>query len=187
MRKIVLGCLLAMMLLACGQIQSPPQNSTAMSNQSIYDFTLTTLDGKEVSLSTYKGKKMLLVNTASECGFTPQYAQLEELFRHHSDKLVILGFLANNFGGQEPGTNAEIQSFCSKNYGVTFPMFSKIDVVGENQHPLYRWLCTKELNGWCTTKPDWNFAKYLINEQGELQKFFPATLDPLSEEILKEL
>ncbi len=156
-------------------------------SNSIYDFTLPSIDGKEISLSQFKGKKILIVNTASECGYTPQYAELEELYKTHSDKLEILGFPANNFGGQEPGSNAEIQSFCSKNYGVTFTMFSKISVKGSDQHPLYQWLSSKESNGWCDSKPDWNFAKYLINENGELIKFFPASVGPMSEEVLKSL
>ena len=156
-------------------------------SNSIYDFTLPSIDGKEISLSQFKGKKILIVNTASECGYTPQYAELEELYKTHSDKLEILGFPANNFGGQEPGSNAEIQSFCSKNYGVTFTMFSKISVKGSDQHPLYQWLSSKESNGWCESNPDWNFAKYLINEKGELIKFFPASVGPMSEELIKSL
>lgn len=174
---------------ACGQIQTRPQttNSTPMPTESIYDFTLMSIDGKSIALSQFKGKKMLLVNTASECGNTPQYAELEKLHKTYGDKVEVLGFPANNFGGQEPGSNTEIQSFCTKNYGVTFPLFEKISVKGNDIHPLYKWLSSKELNGWNDAQPDWNFAKYLINEKGELIKFFPASLSPLSDEIVKSL
>jgi glutathione peroxidase len=175
---------------ACGQIQTRPQNTnnvTMEPTSTIYDFVLKSIDGNEIALSQYKGKKILLVNTASECGNTPQYAELEELYKSKGDKLVILGFPANNFGGQEPGSNAEIQIFCAKNYGVTFPMFEKISVKGKDKHPLYNWLSSKELNGWNTQEPDWNFSKYLINEKGELIKFFPASLSPLSDEVLNSI
>ncbi len=185
---LMLGCLV--LITSCGQIQTRPENTTnaAMETKnSIYDFTLKSIDGKDISLSQFKGKKMLLVNTASECGNTPQYAELEELHKNYSNEVTVLGFPANNFGGQEPGSNQDIQSFCTKNYGVTFPMFEKISVKGSDQAPLYKWLSTKELNGWNDEKPDWNFAKYLINENGELIKFFPASLSPMSEEILKSL
>ncbi|MBL0046741.1 MAG: glutathione peroxidase [Bacteroidetes bacterium] len=175
-------------LAGCGEIQTRPENkhlSTMQTSTSVYDFTLISIDGKDLSLAQFKGKKMLLVNTASECGNTPQYAELEELHKKYADKVEVLGFPANNFGGQEPGSNQDIQSFCTKNYGVTFTMFEKISVKGSEMAPLYKWLSTKELNGWNDTQPDWNFAKYLINEKGELIKFFPASLSPMSDEILK--
>lgn len=158
-----------------------------MQSTSLYDFTLKSIDGKDISMSQFKGKKMLLVNTASECGNTPQYADLEKLHLTYGNKVEVLGFPANNFGGQEPGSNREIQSFCTKNYGVTFPMFEKISVKGSDMHPLYKWLSSKELNGWNEAQPDWNFAKYLINEKGELIKFFPASTNPMSDEIIKSL
>ncbi len=175
---------------SCGQIQTRPQtsgSSTMATTPTLYSFTLKSIDGKDISLSEFKGKKILLVNTASECGNTPQYAELEELHKTYGKKVSILGFPANNFGGQEPGTNSEIQNFCTKNFGVTFQMFEKISVKGNDQHPLYKWLSSKELNGWNDQQPDWNFAKYLINEKGELIQFFPASLSPLSDELIKAL
>lgn len=153
----------------------------------IYDFTLKTLDGKDLSLSKFKGKKMLLVNVASECGFTPQYKGLQALHEKYGDKLVIIGFPANNFGGQEPGSGEQIQSFCSKNYGVSFQMMSKISVKGEDMHPLYQWLSNKEANGTCGDAPSWNFCKYLIDENGKIVKFYKSRVEPMSEEITSML
>lgn len=150
-----------------------------------YDFKLKSIEGKEIDLSIYKGKKILIVNTASECGYTPQYDELQELHEKHGDKITILGFPANNFGGQEPGNNAEIGAFCRKNFGVTFQLFEKSEVVGPQQNPLYQWLTHKEQNGWNDEKPSWNFCKYLVSENGELLKFYSAAVSPMSEEILK--
>ena len=150
---------------------------------SIYDFKLKTLDGKEISLSQFKGKKLLLVNVASECGYTPQYKGLQALHEKYGNKVVVIGFPANNFGGQEPGTATEIKSFCSKNYGVTFQMMEKISVKGKDAHPLYQWLSSKEQNGSCDETPSWNFCKYLIDENGKIIKFFKSSVDPLSVDI----
>ena len=173
----------------CSQAQERPKNAApAASAMSFYDFELTSLDGKPVSLATFKGKKVLLVNTASKCGYTPQYAALEKLYEQYKDKnVVVLGFPANNFMAQEPGKNEDIKTFCTKNYGVTFPMFEKIDVVGKHQHPLYKWLSTKALNGWNADEPSWNFCKYLVNEKGELVAFFPSKIDPLDAKITDKL
>lgn len=156
----------------------------AAQQQSFYDFTMKSIDGKDVKLSDFKGKKILVVNVASECGNTPQYAKLETLYKEYKDKLVILGFPANNFGGQEPGSDKEISSFCTKNYGVTFPMFSKISVKGSDKAPLYQWLSDKSKNGVTGEEPDWNFAKYVIDENGKMLAFFPAKTDPMDEKIL---
>ncbi len=152
-----------------------------------YDFKMKSIDGKEIDFSTFKGKKVLLVNTASECGYTPQYADLEKLHKEYGNKVVVLGFPANNFGGQEPGSNTEIKAFCTKNYGVSFQMFEKISVEGKDAHPLYQWLSKKDLNGNNDKAPNWNFCKYLINEKGELVKFFPSSVKPMSPELLKEI
>lgn len=159
----------------------------AKSTTSVYDITYSSIDGKEMNLQQYKGKKILLVNVASKCGFTPQYADLEKLYETHKDKLVIVGFPANDFLKQEPGTNSEIAQFCSLNYGVTFPMAAKISVVGDNKHPLYRWLTDKKLNGWNDQEPQWNFFKYLIDEKGELIHVFPSNTKPMDEEVLNSL
>lgn len=154
---------------------------------SIYEFKMPLLDGDMVSLSKFKGKKMLIVNTASECGFTPQYEGLESLYEQYKDKVVVLGFPANNFGGQEPGSNEEIGAFCKKNYGVTFPVFSKISVKGKDMAPLYQWLTQKDKNGWNEDQPNWNFCKYLIDEQGHLVAFYASAVEPMSSEIIEAI
>ncbi|WP_375582339.1 glutathione peroxidase [Cyclobacterium xiamenense] len=150
-----------------------------------YEFTMNDIDGNPVDFSSFKGKKLLIVNVASKCGYTPQYAELQELYEAYKDKLTILAFPANNFGGQEPGTNEDIKTFCTENYGVSFPIFEKISVKGVDKHPLYRWLSDKELNGWNNSEPSWNFCKYFVNEKGELVKFFPSSVKPMDEEIIK--
>ncbi|MBO0947113.1 glutathione peroxidase [Fibrella forsythiae] len=153
--------------------------------KSLYDFSMKSLDGKTVSLSQYKGKKVIILNTASECGYTPQYADWEAFYKQHKDKVVVLGFPANNFGGQEPGSSEQIASFCQKNYGVTFPLFEKIDVVGENQAPLYKWLTTKSMNGWNEQAPKWNFCKYVVDENGKLTHFFASGVKPNDDSFRK--
>lgn len=150
-------------------------------NDSIYDIRLSSIGGKETTLGPYKGKKLLIVNTASECGFTPQYEQLEYLHKNYGEKIQVLGFPSNDFGGQEPGTNAEIAQFCTKNFGVTFPLFSKIPVIGEDAHPLYKWL--KEKTG---QEPNWNFAKYLVSADGSEVKFFGPGVGPVDEELISQ-
>lgn len=149
---------------------------------SIYDFKIKTLDGKEIDFAQFKGQKLLIVNTASKCGKTPQYAGLEKLHELHGDKVKVLGFPANNFLWQEPGSNAEIAEFCERNYGVKFLMFEKVSVKGSDQHPLYQWLQSKT-----GEKPDWNFSKYLINEDGTQVTFFKSGVQPLDEKILAKI
>ncbi|MEJ0056272.1 MAG: glutathione peroxidase [Bacteroidota bacterium] len=151
------------------------------SASSLYDFKLPAIDGKTIDFSQYKGKNVLIVNTASKCGYTPQYADLQKLNDTYGSKVVILGFPANNFKEQEPGTNAEIASFCQKNYGVTFQMFEKISVKGPDQAPLYAWL--KEKTG---EEPSWNFCKYLIKADGSV-KFYKSAVNPMAKEITDEL
>ena len=154
---------------------------------SIYDFKVPGLDGKEIDLSAYKGKKILIVNTASKCGLTPQFADLEKLYEQYKGKLVILGFPANNFKGQEPKSNSEISEFCKQNYGVTFPMAEKISVKGEDTHALYIYLKEQAVAKGFTDPVTWNFGKFLINEKGELIATFSPKTTPMSEEILKYL
>ena len=149
---------------------------------SFHDFELNAIDGSPINFSDYAGKKVLLVNTASECGYTPQYEDLQGLHEAHGDKVVVLGFPANNFGGQEPGTNMAIQQFCKANYGVTFQMFEKISVKGSDRHPLYAWL--EEQSG---STPNWNFCKYLIDENGKVIAFFPSSVNPMEEAITGKL
>jgi glutathione peroxidase len=158
--------------------------SLMLTGTSLYDFKVAGLDGKEIDFSAFKGKKVLVVNTASECGYTPQYADLQKLYDKYKDKLVIVGFPANNFGGQEPGSNEKIGEFCKKNYGVTFPMAAKVSVTGDDISPLFRYL-TDEAKKIGTPDPviKWNFTKFLIDEKGNLVKVFPSKVTPMSEEI----
>ncbi|WP_242928488.1 glutathione peroxidase [Pontibacter vulgaris] len=155
-------------------------NATTAAN-GFYGFKMQSLDGKEIDFAKYKGKKVLLVNTASECGYTPQYADLQKLHETHGNDVVILGFPANNFGGQEPGSSEEIATFCQKNYGVNFQLFDKISVVGDDRAPLYAWL---EENSPNHEKPTWNFCKYLVDENGKVVAFYPSKVKPMGEEIL---
>ncbi|MDF2438189.1 MAG: glutathione peroxidase [Bacteroidota bacterium] len=168
-------------------IVSKPSGVNTMKGNSIYNIKVNGIDGNEIDLSLFKGKKLLIVNTASECGYTPQFTELQYLHETHGNKITVLGFPSNNFGGQEPGANSEIGAFCQKNYGVTFQLFEKSDVVGKNQNPVYHWLTHKEQNGWNDEKPNWNFCKYLVNEKGELTKFYTSAVSPLSEELLAQL
>jgi len=155
--------------------------------KTIYDFKVESLDGSEINFADFKGKKILIVNTASECGFTPQYADLEKVYEEYKDKLVIVGFPANNFGGQEPGTNTEIGAFCEKNYGVTFPLAAKVSVKGDDTAPIFKYLTEKELNGVKNTTILWNFTKFLIDENGKLVDTFISTTKPTDEAITKHL
>ena len=167
---------------------STTHNSEFMkSKPSIYDISINSLNGEKIDLSAFKGKKILIVNTASECGFTKQYADLQKLHEKYQDKLVIIGVPCNQFGGQEPGNAQEIKSFCQVNYGVTFLMTEKVDVKGEGQHPLYQWLTKKELNGVKSSSVKWNFQKYLINEQGNFMDYYFSITNPMSAKITKQL
>lgn len=152
---------------------------------SFYDFKMNSLDGKPFDFSQFKGKKVVLINTASKCGYTPQYADWQKFHETYGSKVVVIGFPANNFGGQEPGSNGEIASFCQRNYGVTFQMMEKISVVGSDQHPLYQWLSKKDLNGWNDKAPTWNFCKYVIDEKGEVINFFASGVKPNDAEFKK--
>lgn len=149
---------------------------------SIYDFKMTALDGSEIDFSEYKGKTLLIVNTASKCGYTPQYEDLQKLHQDYGNKVTVLGFPANNFLWQEPGSNEDIASFCQKNYGVTFQMFEKISVKGRNQSPLYKWLAAKSGH-----TPSWNFCKYIVDKQGNVVAFYPSKVNPLSKEIIDQI
>ncbi|APY09438.1 glutathione peroxidase [Winogradskyella sp. J14-2] len=154
---------------------------------SIYDIEINSLAGKPIKLSEFKGKKILFVNVASKCGFTPQYRALQELSDSYKDKLVVIGNPCNQFGGQEPGNADEIQEFCKVNYGVTFLITEKIDVKGSNQHPLYKWLTSKRLNGKQNSTVKWNFQKYLIDEHGEFIDYFYSITKPTNSRITKHL
>jgi len=186
MKKLFILLLSAAIFTSCVNVVSSPNNMPAPT-ASIYDFKLKAIDGTTIDFSSFKGKKLLIVNTASECGYTPQYAGLQELHQKYGDKVAVIGFPCNDFGGQEPGGNSEIQSFCSKNYGVTFQMMDKIFVKGDNMAPIYKWLTDPALNGWNSEKPNWNFCKYLINEEGKLINFFNSAAKPMSDDIVKKL
>lgn len=159
--------------------------TVAFSQQSFYDFKVKDIDGKDFNLSSLKGKKVLVVNTASKCGNTPQYEGLESLYKAYGNqKFVIIGFPANNFGAQEPGTNTEIKTFCTANYGVTFPMMSKISVKGDDMAPLYQWLTSKSKNGVMDSDVKWNFQKYLIDENGKLVDVVDPKVKPDDDKIV---
>ena len=153
--------------------------------KTLHDFTVITLEGEDFDMAQLKGKKVLIVNTASKCGNTPQYEGLQELYeKYGSEDFVIIGFPANNFLRQEPGSNEDIREFCTINYGVTFPMMAKISVKGKDMHPLYGWLTKKELNGYKDSSVKWNFQKYLVDEEGKLVGMLSPKTKPLSEDIV---
>ncbi|MGD0342068.1 MAG: glutathione peroxidase [Bacteroidales bacterium] len=158
--------------------------AVAFSQSGFYDFKVKTLDGNDFDFTSLKGKKVMIVNTASKCGFTPQYKDLEELYEQSAGKLVIIGFPANNFANQEPGSASEIREFCTKNYGVTFPMMEKISVKGSDMHPLYKWLTSKDKNGVMDSEVKWNFQKYLIDENGKLVDVIYSSEKPGSAKVI---
>ncbi len=188
MKKIfILFLSAAAFLQNCTQQKKEVSQDKNVIMKSIYDYKVEGLDGKEINFADFKGKKILIVNTASECGFTPQYADLETLSKDYKDKLVVIGFPANNFGGQEPGSNAEIGAFCQKNYGVSFPMAAKVSVKGDDTAPIFKYLTEKELNGVKNTTILWNFTKFLVDENGKLIDSFISTTKPTDDAITKYL
>lgn len=168
------------LIMACNS-----QNSNSKTD--VTSIKINTIQGEKLNFSDFKGKKILFVNVASKCGFTPQYKELQELYSENKDKLVVIGVPCNQFGGQEPGTATEIKKFCSLNYGVTFPITEKVDVKGENQHPLYQFLTKKEINGKKESSVKWNFQKYLVDENGNLIDYWLSDTKPKSEKITKHL
>lgn len=158
---------------------------TATTN--VHDIALKTLTGEDIKLSQFKGKKILIVNTASKCGYTSQYEDLQKLHAQYGAKIAVVGMPCNQFMGQEPGDANEIAAFCKKNYGVTFTMLEKADVKGKNQHPLYNWLCNKSENGVADARVGWNFHKFLIDENGKLLADFGSSVNPLDEKIISHL
>lgn len=182
--------LMPFLLIACNntaqnKIDIPTENKTTMQKQNIYQFKVTDLYGNTFDFSTLKGKKIMIVNTASECGLTPQYRDLEAIYEKYKDQnFIIVGFPANNFGAQEPGSDEQIASFCKKNYGVTFPMMSKISVKGKDMHEVYQFLTQKSKNGLQDSEVAWNFQKYLIDEKGELVKVIQPQTLPTDREII---
>ena len=179
-RSVAIGVVLIMGLFAW--LSRDWFSSRKPVNGSLYDLTINSLDGKPIDLGRYRGKNLLIVNTASKCGYTPQYATLEQLHETYGDQVTILGFPANNFLWQEPGSNEEIAAFCEKNYGVRFQMFEKISVRGSDQHPLYRWLSAK-----AGKQPGWNFCKYFVNKKGEVTGFYGPKVSPMDTAIIKQI
>lgn len=181
--KVVRKILFLSLVWCCAVVSA--QNTNQMDNTSIYQFTVEDISGDDFSLSDLKGKKVMIVNTASKCGLTPQYEQLEILYNTYKDQnFVIVGFPANNFGNQEPGSNEEIAQFCQANYGVSFPMMSKISVKGDDMHPLYQFLTQKEKNGLEDSEVAWNFQKYLIDSNGHLAKVISPRTLPTDESVV---
>jgi len=165
----------------------PTMTEPVDSTQSIFQFTVNSLTGQAVDLEQFRGKKIIVLNTASECGYTPQYADWERFYEENKETVVVLGFPCNDFGGQEPGSSHDIATFCQQNYGVTFPMFEKVDVKGAHQAPVYAWLTDPSQNGWNSQEPTWNFCKYLLDENGKLLNFFPSKVKPDSQEFLEAM
>jgi glutathione peroxidase len=162
-------------------------NVLIASAQSIYDSKINTIDGVSIDFNDFKGKYILFVNVASKCGFTKQYAQLEELYQAYKNDLVVIGLPCNQFGGQEPGDAQEIKSFCTENFGVSFIITEKINTKGPELHPIYAWLTDKKLNGKINSTVKWNFQKYLLNKDGKLIDYFNSTTSPMSSKITKQL
>lgn len=159
----------------------------AITSPSLYDIEINALDGKPIDMARFKGKHLLFVNVASECGFTKQYKELQQLSDHYSESLAVIGVPCNQFGKQEPGNATEIQTFCERNFGVTFLLTEKIEVKGRNQHPLYQWLTKKEQNGRKNSNIKWNFQKYLVDQSGKLVDYYYSITKPMSSKITKHL
>lgn len=163
-------------------------NSMSVVDKSIYDYKIQQLNSKEtIDLSRYRGKMLLLVNVASKCGYTGQYKDLQRLYETYQDELVVIGFPCNQFLFQESGSEAEIETFCQKNYGVTFPITTKIKVKGPGKHPIYKWLTDKALNGVSSNSVSWNFNKFLIDENGRLLEHFKSSVEPFDSKIISHL
>lgn len=189
--KYLLACLAVFIGSIAANSKPFPMHTTddslSFAPKSIYDFKIKSLDGGEIDFSQFKGKKILIVNTASKCGFTPQYKGLEALYKAHKDNLVIVGFPSDNFGGQEYKDDSDIKSFCEKNFGVTFPLTTRVDVKGDNATPVFQYLCHKSENGVLDATISWNFNKFVIDENGNLLAHFDSKVTPDSPELLKYL
>ena len=190
MKKIVIMAYGALLLFSCqNQAQTnktkTPKTDKVMTKETIYQFKVEDLSGNSFDFASLKGKKVMIVNTASKCGLTPQYKDLEAIYKEYKDKgFVIVGFPANNFASQEPGTNEEIGAFCQQNYGVTFPMMDKVSVKGDDMCEVYKFLTQKSKNGLQDSEVEWNFQKYLINEKGELVKVIKPKTSPTDPEVI---
>ncbi|TAE10759.1 MAG: glutathione peroxidase [Bacteroidetes bacterium] len=192
-RATILGVALATTLAFAAKTSFMHNEPTAAASpvsvqaKSIHSFSIQGIDGKKIDFSAYKGKKILVVNTASMCGYTPQYEALENLYKKHKNKLVIVGFPTDNFGGQEYGSDAETAAFCKKNYGVTFPLTTRVNVKGANATPIFKFLTSKSENGVLDANISWNFCKFMLDENGNVLEFFPSKVTPDSDAIAKYL
>ena len=171
--------------LAC--VSPDKESQKALSDQRFHDLTFLDIHGQTRSMSEFKGRYVLVVNTASECGYTPQYKDLQMLHQQWGSKITIIGFPCNDFGGQEPGDNKNIAAFCDKNYGVEFLMASKVSIKGDNRHPVYQWLMSKSLNGTSNAEVRWNFTKFLVDGKGQCLSSFPSSVSPLDPQITNQL
>ena len=180
MRTVIIICSVVFSLFF-GQIAA--QNTVRKPSAGFYNLEFTAISGEPVRFDTFRGKYILIVNTASKCGFTPQFKDLEELYQRYQDRLVVIGFPSNDFGSQDPGTDQEIAEFCRMNYGVSFLMMEKSPVKGDAKNKVYQWLSDEKKNGWNTQEPTWNFCKYLVDPSGNLLSFYPSKVKPASEEI----
>lgn len=187
MIKILAVVLLAACTTSTSKDKKTETMVSAQTSQSIHEFKVPSIDGGTIDFGAFKGKKVLVVNTASECGYTRQYEGLQKLYEENKEKLVIVGFPANDFGKQEPGANEEIKEFCKAKFGVTFPLAAKVAVTGEEKHPLFKWLTSREENGVMDAEIKWNFTKFLLDEEGKLVATFPSKVEPISEDILQYL
>lgn len=189
-KTLLFAAIISIGLCSCGK-STDNSNTTETAptemTKSIYDYKVTSLTGDTIDFADFKGKKLMIVNTASECGYTYQYEGLEALYKKYQDKLTVVGFPANDFGLQEPGTNEEIADFCKENYGVTFPMAEKISVKGDDMAPIYQWLTQKDQNGFENSSIEWNFQKYLIDENGKLIGIYESKTEPNSSEIISAI
>ncbi|MFD0994170.1 glutathione peroxidase [Tenacibaculum geojense] len=179
--------LYAFLILLISLTSCKSQNNQNSNKMSVHNIAINSIEGKKINFADFKGKKILFVNVASKCGFTPQYEGLEKLQQEYKNKLVVIGVPCNQFGGQEPGTATQIQEFCSVNYGVTFPITEKIDVKGDKQHPLYQFLTNKDKNGFKNSTVKWNFQKYLVDENGNLIDYWYSLTKPQSEKITQKI
>jgi glutathione peroxidase len=182
-----LSCVLLFACMNKKKVSASPLINTNMTSKTFYDQKINTLYGEAFDLSQFKGKKVVVMNVASKCGYTPQYGPWQQFYEANKDHVVVVGVPSNDFMAQEPGSAAEIGEFCQKNYGVTFPMCEKVVVKGDNKAPLYQWLTNPSLNGWNKEEPSWNFCKYLIDEEGKLTHFFNSKITPDSQEFLVAL
>ena len=193
MKKIIYFSFLFLFIISCKNSSQEKNEATNLNaaimqpKTSIYNIKINNLNGDPIQLADYKGKKILIVNVASKCGYTPQYEGLQKLYTEHGDKVQIIGFPCNQFMGQEPGGKEDIASFCQKNYGVTFPLTTKIDVKGKDQHAIYEWLTSKVYNGIDDYKVGWNFNKFLLDENGKLIAHYDSGVTPMSEELVNAI